>query len=581
MSEPLPLVSAVVAAYNYEGYLAEALDSALAQDYPAGRLEIIVVDDGSTDATPAVAQRYASEHPGRVRYIRQDNAGPAAATSRGVSEARGELIALLDADDVWVRSRTRLLVDALGRNPRAGLVYGDMEVIDGEGLLIAPSWLEEAGQTPFRGRCVPEFLRSNFIMTSSLIVRAELRDRFCPMPAWFHTQDWPIGARVAEVAEIDFLPAVVARYRRHGANLTNGRQGPHEVASMLRRDAPMRRWMLANLRADDLTVEDFVDAYDYFDKTVQFAAQALGVNPESFLAVTESDRQLEGERRAGGAAALAQGDFVTAAGHFLAALAADPFSAPARNGLDHARRRLIVPLARQGGAEDVDRDYRIKPGYTSRKAPEYFVDLAEERTALAHHPDVYARASAVATRLRANRIVDLGSGSGGKLAALAPPFEILGIDYGPNVELARRNYPDGIWREHDLDCAAALPLSAEELRDSVVICAGVIEHLLYPAFLLDNLRIILPSVEAIVISTPDRDLAHGAGHLGPPVDTSRVREWTIEELAALLGAWGFEDGDVGVIAPDVVHGGPATILAVLYPDANRAERANATALATA
>ena len=251
MSTSFPLVSAVVTAYNYERYLGDALDSALAQDYAADRLEVVVVDDGSTDGTPDVARRYAAEHPERIRYIRQDNAGLAAATTRGLHEARGDLITLLDADDAWVTSRTRLLVDALGRNPRAGLVYGDMEVIDGDGRTLARSWLAEAAQTPFRGRVAAHLLRSNFVIAPSLMFRSRFRDRVCPIPSFFPAQDWYIAARIADVAEVDFVPAVVARYRRHGANMSHGKDTQADIAKLFRRDLGMRRWMLANLRSSE------------------------------------------------------------------------------------------------------------------------------------------------------------------------------------------------------------------------------------------------------------------------------------------------------------------------------------------
>ena len=296
MTSSLPLVSAVVTAYNYERYLGEALDSALAQDYPADRLEIIVVDDGSTDGTPDVARRYAAEHPGRIRYIRQDNSGLAAATTRGLQEARGELITLLDADDTWVTSRTRLLVDALERNPGAGLVYGDMEVIDGDGRTLARSWLTEAAQTPFRGRVVAHLLRSNFVIAPSLMFRAAFRDRVCPIPSFFPAQDWYIAARVADVAEVDFVPAVVARYRRHGGNMSNGKDTQTDIARLFRRDVGMRRWMLANLRSSELTVEDLADAYEYFWQTLLFVAHTEDVRIESVVEVTAADRRARGSR---------------------------------------------------------------------------------------------------------------------------------------------------------------------------------------------------------------------------------------------------------------------------------------------
>lgn len=566
MSGALPSVSTVVTAYNYERYLAAALDSALAQDYPPELLEIVVIDDGSSDGTPEIATRYAAEHRERIRYLRQDNAGLAAATTRGLHESRGELITLLDADDMWVPSRTRLLAGALDRNPRAGLAYGDMEVIDADGRVLAPSWLHEAQQTPFRGRVAAHLLRSNFVIAPSLMVRAQLRDHIGSIPQSFPAQDWYIAARVAEVAEVEFVPAVVARYRRHGSNMSHGKDSVADVARLFRRDAGMRRWMLANLRTSELTVEDLGAAYDYFWQTVQFAAGTLGVAPESFLEVSDEDRQRSHGRRAAGASALAEGEFAVAASHFLAALAADPFSRSAGDGLDNARRRLSVPLPRRACAAPPNgHEYRLKPGYSSREGPEYYVDLATVRTGVTSQPDVYARAADVARSLGAARIVDLGTGSGGKLAALASGFEVLGIDHGPNLELARRAFPDRVWREHDLDSHAPLPLGSEDLERSVVICAGVIEHLARPEHLLRNLRGLLASVGAVVLSTPERDLTHGPESMGPPADPTHVREWNINEFAALLEDYGFEHGELGLTRSDDAGGGEKTILAVLYP----------------
>jgi hypothetical protein len=542
--------------------VAEALDSALAQDYPEDRLELIVVDDGSTDGTSEIARAYAERSGGRIRYIRQDNAGLIAATTRGLLEARGDLITLLDADDVWLTSRTRLLVAALERNPAAGLVYGDMEVIDADGQTIAPSWLEEASQAPFRGHVVPPLLRSNFVIAPSFMARAELRERFSAIPSAFAVQDWYIAARVAEVAEIDFVPAPVARYRRHGANMINGRLGHAEIAKIWRREFATRRWLLANLRSPQLTVEDLVDAHAFFTQTCQFVARFENQAPERLLEVTDAQRADAADRVDTGQAALADAQFAQAASEFVAGLAADPFNRKARAGLEHARRRLVVPAPRRAGAPS-DRDYKLKSGYTSRPAPEYLVDLLEDSDGIVGQPDVYTRAAEVAAGLGATRIIDLGAGAGGKLTALAQSFEILGLDHGPNVELARRRFPAGTWREHDLDSPGALPLTAEQLRGSVVVCANVIERLLRPELLLENLREILPSIEALVISTPDRDLTSGPDDFGPPADRSRVREWNVQEFAALLEAFGFDHGELALTRSD--------ILATLYPDAARAE----------
>ncbi len=573
MSDSLPLVSAIVAAYNYERYLPEALDSALAQDYPADRLEVIVIDDGSSDATPEIAQAYARRAAGRIRYVRQENAGLAAATSRGLVECRGDLITLLDADDVWLPSRTRLLVSALSRHPNAGLVYGDMEVIDGEGRALAPSWYREQGQTPFRGAVVNHLLRSNFVIAPALMVRASLRDRFSPIPREFPTQDWYMAARVAEVAEVEFVPAAVARYRRHGANMVNGRGTREGVAGLFRQDFGIRRWMLANLRAPSLTVDDFVAAHAFFAQTYRYVADLDGVSPELLLTVTDADRASAATSIGEGDAALAAADFDGAAGHYVAALAADPFSAAALDGLDHARRRLVVPLPRHT-ATGGDSGYGIAPAYRCREEVRHFVDT--ERPDGPDH--VYARAADVARALGAHRVIDLGTGAGGKLVALHPVLDIVGVDFGANVELARRRYPAFAWREHDLERPGTLPVSDEELRGSVVVCAGVLEHLTAPDGLLRNLRNALDIAEAVVLSTPDRDSLHGGGHPGPPGDCTRVREWNLAEFAALLEEYGFQHGELGVAAD---RGAVPRIVGVLCRDADRASALQAPLTAAA
>lgn len=111
-AHPVPLVSVVVPAYNVADFLGRALDSALAQTVPS--LEVVVVDDASTDSTPEVARRVSERDP-RVRVLRNErNAGPAASRNRAIDEARGEWIALLDGDDAWSPRRLELMLAHTG-----------------------------------------------------------------------------------------------------------------------------------------------------------------------------------------------------------------------------------------------------------------------------------------------------------------------------------------------------------------------------------------------------------------------------------------------------------------------------------
>ena len=106
-------ISCIVPVYNGARFVAEALDSILAQSLPP--TEIIVVDDGSTDATPAVVDRYARF----VTYVRQDNRGPGAARNHGIALAHGDLLSFLDADDLWHVSKLERQLHALESNPTA------------------------------------------------------------------------------------------------------------------------------------------------------------------------------------------------------------------------------------------------------------------------------------------------------------------------------------------------------------------------------------------------------------------------------------------------------------------------------
>ena len=109
------IVSCIVPVYNGERYLAESIDSILAQTYRP--VEVIVVDDGSTDRSGEVARSYGEP----VRCVRQANAGPAAALNRGIEEASGELLAFLAADDLWAKDKLGRQIDVLASNPELGL----------------------------------------------------------------------------------------------------------------------------------------------------------------------------------------------------------------------------------------------------------------------------------------------------------------------------------------------------------------------------------------------------------------------------------------------------------------------------
>src|SRR5581483_4144698 len=184
-------------------------------------------------------------------------------------------------------------------------------------------------------------------------------------------------------------------------------------------------------------------------------------------------------------------------------------------------------------------DHCLKPGYRSHPYPIYWDDAVDLK-GITWQPEVYADAAAIAETLGARRIVDVGCGTAGKLAALHPRFEIVGIDYGSNLDVCRERYPFGTWLEHDLEQEVELPVPPELLADAVVVCADVIEHLVRPELLLRKLRAVLGHARAVLLSTPERDLARGRDHMGPPPKQHHVREWTLRELGAFLEYEGFQ-----------------------------------------
>ena len=204
-------------------------------------------------------------------------------------------------------------------------------------------------------------------------------------------------------------------------------------------------------------------------------------------------------------------------------------------------------------------NYFIKPRYRSRTAPNYFEDNPGE---IVYQPEVYPLAQALAETCGCEYIIDIGCGQGAKLAKLHPRHKIIGIDYGVNLAVCRAKYPFGQWNECDLDRPAAIAVDSGILRRAVIVCSDVVEHLVNPEFLLDNLAALMQTAPACLISTPERDLTRGVRDEGPPVNPAHIREWNIEEFKLLLGYYGFRIREIGLTTSDNASNSKKTILAV-------------------
>ncbi len=331
--ESLPSVSALMAAYNYEQYVGRAIESALAQDYPPELLEVVVIDDGSTDGTAAVVRELADANPGRVRLVQQDNAGYVAATNRALAEGTGEMLALLDADDMWLPSKTRRQVEMFQARPELGMVFSDMVVVDSEEHTVRPSLIWAQGELP--ERAFARVLHENVATQSSIMIRSALREHVAPIPPGVPYADWWITLRAAQFSALDYSREPLALYRVHGSNLTGDVTGPGAVRES-RKYIAFQLWALRNLPLSLLEPEEMVYVWNGVEAQAQRAVQAAGTwFVELTDPVPELIDQVDGLLRSADELAV-RGDFAGEAELLLRALAYDPYRLGSRERLQES-----------------------------------------------------------------------------------------------------------------------------------------------------------------------------------------------------------------------------------------------------
>ena len=115
---PIPSITVLIDTYNHERFIEEAVVSALEQDFPRAEMEVLVVDDGSTDRTPEIVRKFEPH----VRLIRKTNGGQASAFNASIPEARGEIVAFLDGDDWWAKEKLKAVMNYLSARPNVGVV---------------------------------------------------------------------------------------------------------------------------------------------------------------------------------------------------------------------------------------------------------------------------------------------------------------------------------------------------------------------------------------------------------------------------------------------------------------------------
>lgn len=204
-------LSVVIPTYNHGRYLPDAIQSALGQDVEG--VEVIVVDDGSTDDSPAMAARYGH----RVRYLRQENQGLSAARNAGILASRGGAVAFLDADDVWRPGFLAAVTGRLKGDPGLGAVHTGFRCIDGDGRLLPQ--VEVTTVDP--GRMYDRLLDGEFFVPSAVVVRRECFDQVGLFDVALRaSEDWEMWLRVARRYRFAGLASPLVHYRVHGGNMS-------------------------------------------------------------------------------------------------------------------------------------------------------------------------------------------------------------------------------------------------------------------------------------------------------------------------------------------------------------------------
>lgn len=216
-------VSVVIPAYNHARFLRKTIESVLAQTLSPH--EVIVVDDGSTDETPAILASYSS----RLTVVRQDNRGLSAARNAGAARASGDLIAFLDSDDLWLPCKLERQIARFSAEPDLGLVHCGVEEIDDAGRMIGRRL------DGMEGSVAAEMLlfRRGAILGggSGCVVRRAIYEEVGGFdPRLGTSADWDFYYRVAVTYRVGFVPEVLVRYRFHVGNMhINVRAMEHDM----------------------------------------------------------------------------------------------------------------------------------------------------------------------------------------------------------------------------------------------------------------------------------------------------------------------------------------------------------------
>lgn len=208
------MISVIMPTFNCATYLDECLESVFRQTRTD--LEVLVVDDGSTDNTTDVLRKWAPQ----IRMVKQENAGVAAARNTGIRESSGEYVAFLDADDLWKPDKLALQMQALERSPSAGLVCSDFSIVDRQGTTTPSHFARGSGYQ--NGRVFSRLVRECFVFVSTVLVRRSVLQITDGFDTTTICDDYNMWLKIAHHADISVVPQVLVTKRERPEIVRNG-----------------------------------------------------------------------------------------------------------------------------------------------------------------------------------------------------------------------------------------------------------------------------------------------------------------------------------------------------------------------
>jgi glycosyltransferase involved in cell wall biosynthesis len=207
-------ITVLIDTYNYGRFIEEAIDSVLSQDFPMEQVQVLVVDDGSTDDTLERVRKYGS----RIEYFHKANGGQASALNAGFARARGEIVVLLDADDYFLPGKLRRVAEEFRKRPDVGMVYNALsELHMDSGRMVEVPFAGVIGFLPGDKKKLVTFCA---YPTSCLAFRRGLAEKLLPIPESLRLQaDGYVEHLAVLIAPVAAIPEVLSVYRVHGRNL--------------------------------------------------------------------------------------------------------------------------------------------------------------------------------------------------------------------------------------------------------------------------------------------------------------------------------------------------------------------------